>query len=219
MNKQNIEKAQKNAGSDILQVVSKQDLGLDQVVPAQSLKSYSTWIRVLMQNWRQGTVGCKGRSDVSFSNKKPWKQKGTGRARAGSSRSPVWRSGGVIFGPQPRVKTLQVNKQVKKNVLADVAYHYATNGKIVSLDWALSQQRPKTAEAFNALKKVGLKDARINLFLPIDDVLSFASFSNIPNVRILFFDQANAFDMSNSDHWVFLKKDFDHFKKMVSQWI
>ena len=67
-----------------------------------------------MQNWRQGTVACKGRSDVAFSNKKPWKQKGTGRARAGSARSPLWRGGGVIFGPQPRTRMLKVAKQVKK---------------------------------------------------------------------------------------------------------
>ena len=58
------------------------------------------YVRALLQNWRQGTVACKGRSDVSYSNKKPWKQKGTGRARAGSARSPLWRGGGVIFGPQ-----------------------------------------------------------------------------------------------------------------------
>src|SRR3990167_8761361 len=70
--------------------------------------TFSTWVRVLLQNGRQGTVACKGRSDVAFSNKKPWKQKGTGRARAGSARSPVWRKGGVIFGPQARVRKLSI---------------------------------------------------------------------------------------------------------------
>ncbi|MCL5875497.1 MAG: 50S ribosomal protein L4 [Candidatus Dependentiae bacterium] len=219
MNKQKIAKTQDKVGSDKLHVISSQELGLSAVAQSDVTVGFSTWVRALMQNWRQGTLGCKGRSDVSFSNKKPWKQKGTGRARAGSSRSPVWRSGGVSHGPQPRVRTLQVNKQVKKNVLASLASHYANAGKIVSLDWTLSEQRPKTAEAFNVLKEAGLKNVRINLFLPVSDVLSFASFANIPNVRILFFDQANAFDMSNSDHWVFLKKDFDHFKNMVSQWL
>ncbi len=207
------------AGSDKLHVVSSQELGIGSVEQSDSTVGFSTWVRALQQNWRQGTLGVKGRSEISFSNKKPWKQKGTGRARAGSARSPVWRSGGVSHGPQPRVRTLQVNKQVKKNVLAGLASHYANAGKIVSLDWTLSEQRPRTAEAVNALKEAGLKNVRINLFLPVSDVLSFASFANIPNVRILFFDQANAFDMSNSDHWVFLKKDFDHFKDMVSQWI
>ena len=65
----------------------------------------------MLQNWRQGTVACKGRSDVAFSNKKPWKQKGTGRARAGSARSPLWRKGGVIFGPQPRTRTLTITQE------------------------------------------------------------------------------------------------------------
>ena len=74
----------------------------------------AVYVRSLLQNWRQGTVGCKGRSDVAYSNKKPWKQKGTGRARAGSARSPLWRGGGVIFGPQPRTRVLKAGKQVKK---------------------------------------------------------------------------------------------------------
>src|SRR6202158_776957 len=63
---------------------------------------FAVWIRALLQNWRQGTVGVKDRSEVSLSGKKPWKQKGTGRARAGTARSPLWRKGGVIFGPHPR---------------------------------------------------------------------------------------------------------------------
>ena len=65
-----------------------------------SKANFALWVRALLQNWRQGTVVCKGRSEVAYSNKKPWKQKGTGRARAGSARSPLWRSGGVIFGPK-----------------------------------------------------------------------------------------------------------------------
>lgn len=215
MNKQ---KVTKSSASDIIQSVSPQDLGLD-VSKHVSHVGFSTWIRALRQNWRQGTVACKGRSDVSFSNKKPWKQKGTGRARAGSPRSPLWRSGGVSFGPQPRIRKLQVNKQVKKLVLQDLASTYALNGKVSSLNWSLNEQKPKTTLAFNALKQAGLQSVTVNLFLPVDDVLNFASFANIPNVRILFFDQANAFDLAQGDHWVFLKKDFDQFKNMVSQWI
>lgn len=218
MNKQKIVKTPTNENtSDILHSMSPQDLGLS--IPERvSEVGFSTWVRALMQNWRQGTVSVKGRSDVSFSNKKPWKQKGTGRARAGSPRSPIWRSGGITFGPQPRVRKLQVNKQIKKQVLQDLASSYSHHGKVSSLDWTLSQQKPRTAEAFNALKQAGLHTTMVNLFLPVEDVLSFASFANIPNVRILFFDQANAFDLAQGDHWIFLKKDLDHFKKMVSQW-
>lgn len=202
----------------LVSAVTGEQLGLQ---PAEKVHSvgFSTWVRALMQNWRQGTVAVKGRADVSFSNKKPWKQKGTGRARAGSPRSPLWRKGGVTFGPQPRVRTLQVNKQIKKNVLRDLASMYAHNGNIFALDWTLTEQKPKTALAFNALKQAQLTAKPVNLFLSVDDMLSFASFANIPNVRILFFDQANAFDLAQGAQWVFLKKDFDHFKNMVSQWI
>lgn len=215
------QKTVKTAGSqttsDILHSLTPADLGLS--IPERiSHVGFSTWIRALMQNWRQGTVSVKGRSDVSFSNKKPWKQKGTGRARAGSPRSPLWRSGGVTFGPQPRVRKLQVNKQIKKQVLLDLASSYSHHGKVSMLDWTLSQQKPKTAEAFNALKQAGLLSTSVNLFLPVNDVMTFASFANIPNVRILFFDQANAFDLAQGDHWIFLKKDLDNFKMMVSQW-
>ena len=107
-------KKQDAISSSALHTVSLQDLSLDvsqkkEVTPV----GFSTWIRSLRQNWRQGTVGCKGRSDVAHSNKKPWKQKGTGRARAGSPRSPLWRGGGVTFGPQARVRTLAVPAQLK----------------------------------------------------------------------------------------------------------
>lgn len=71
-------------------------------------------MRVYLQNVRQGTVGSKGRSDIAYTNKKPWKQKGTGRARAGSARSPLWRGGGVVFGPQARIKMLKVPKKLSK---------------------------------------------------------------------------------------------------------
>ena len=81
------------------------------------IRLFQFGLRALLQNWRQGTVACKGRSDVAYSNKKPWKQKGTGRARAGSARSPLWRGGGVIFGPQATSRTLRVPQSLRKNVL------------------------------------------------------------------------------------------------------
>jgi hypothetical protein len=68
------------------------------------------------------------------------------------------------------------------------------------------------------LKQASLADKRINLFLSSDDMLTYASFSNIPSVRVLYFDQPNAFDLANGEHWVFLKKDLDMFKGMVSKW-
>ena len=103
-------KTKETKKSVVLNAVSAKDLDLATEKRSELTVGFSIWIRTLRQNWRQGTVGCKGRSDVSFSNKKPWKQKGTGRARAGSARSPLWRGGGVIFGPQPRVRVLRLQR-------------------------------------------------------------------------------------------------------------
>lgn len=184
-----------------------------------SAEGFSTWVRALLQNWRQGTVACQGRSDVAFSNKKPFKQKGTGRARAGSARSPLWRGGGVIFGPQARTRTLKVSQKLKKDVLAAMLQDYCDSGRLVQLDWAIQGGIPKTSTAFNALKAANLHETRVTLFVPFDDVVTYASFCNIPNVRMVFLDQANAYDLACGRYWVVLGKDMEQFKSMVSTWI
>ena len=184
----------------------------------ESPKTYATVIRALVQNWRQGTVGCKDRSEVSYANRKPWKQKGTGRARAGSLRSPVWRKGGVTFGPQPRVRELSVNDKQKKLVFNNIFFAVLNNNGFHCLDFSLDKQAPSTKAAFNVLKTAGLNDKKKIIFLPFADNIHFSSFRNIPNVTILSFDQPNAFDLSDCGNWVFLKKDLDLFKKMVARW-
>ncbi|HZW61733.1 MAG TPA: 50S ribosomal protein L4 [Candidatus Babeliales bacterium] len=221
MSTQTTKKTQKRtASAQGLQAVSLQDLNLESSQKRSvSAAGFATWVRSLLQNWRQGTVACKGRSDVARANRKPWKQKGTGRARAGSARSPLWRGGGVIFGPQARVRTLTVPQKAKQGVLNSILFNYVENGKVACIDWALEGSQPKTAMAFAALKNAGLHDRSITLFLSNNDLLSYASFVNIPNVKILFFDQANACDLVATEQWVVLKKDMDQFKEMAMQWI
>lgn len=182
-------------------------------------ESFSIAIRGLLQNWRQGTVSVKTRSEVAKSGKKPWKQKGTGRARAGSARSPLWRGGGIIFGPQARTKMLKIPKAMKKHVAGCIVWNFIDKGAVVSLDWQLSQDAPKTREAYAALHNEGLHTQQINLFVAPHDVATAASFANIPSVRIMFFDSANAYDLADSACWVVLKKDMELFKGMVAQWI
>src|SRR5436190_23926872 len=109
-----------------------------------------------MQNWRQGTVGCKGRSEINRTNKKPWKQKGTGRARAGSARSPLWRGGGVIFGPQPRVRTLRTSKKLRQGIFNRIVCEYLEQGKVRMLPWEFNGSVPKTSYAYNLLKDAQL---------------------------------------------------------------
>jgi large subunit ribosomal protein L4 len=198
--------------------VTAKELGIAVPKKPVSKTLFAIWVRTLLQNWRQGTVGVKGRSDVSFSNKKPWKQKGTGRARAGSARSPLWRGGGVIFGPQPRVRKLTLPQKMKKQILTQLVVDRIKNKQLIVADWGIDGDKASTKQAALFLKNAGLANKKITLMLPSEDMLTFASFVNIPHVQILLFDQVNAYDLANSEIWLVLQKDFDSFKTMVGGW-
>lgn len=200
-----------------LSLISSKDLGLETFSDDTS-QEYAVWVRALLQNWRQGTVSCKDRGEVNYTNKKPWKQKGTGRARAGSARSPLWRGGGVIFGPQPRVRTLKVNKKSKGRVLSALMSEYAQQDRLYTLDWTLGQDLPSTSMAHQVLKDTGLAQKKITLFLDRTDINHWVSVRNLPHVQILSFDDVNAYDLSLGNCIVVLKKDYDTFKDMVSKW-
>lgn len=193
-------------------------LPVDIVRKDVSEKTFACAIRSLFQNWRQGTVGCKSRGELAFSNKKPWRQKGTGRARVSSIRSPLWRKGGVIFGPQERVRNLSLNAQHRRLVFNNLFYSMLDKNAIHCLEFELNTENPSTKTSVSALKKMGLEHKNIVLFLPYDDVVNFTSFRNLPNVNIVLFDQPNAYHLSNTQSWVFLKKDVDLFKDMVALW-
>lgn len=200
-----------------LSLISSKDLGLETVLQGTS-QEYAVWVRVLLQNWRQGTVSCKDRGEVNYTNKKPWKQKGTGRARAGSARSPLWRGGGVIFGPQPRVKTLKINKKSKGRVLSALISKYAEQEKLYAFDWQLQQDIPSTSMVYKALSDSGLVDKKVLLFLDRTDIKHWVSIRNLSHVQILSFDDVNAYDLSLGNCIVVLKKDYDMFKDMVKKW-
>lgn len=208
------------AKKKISNIIAAQDIGLTSEQEARvTPQGFSQCVRVLRQNWRQGTVGCKGRSDVAFSNKKPWKQKGTGRARAGSARSPVWRKGGVSFGPQARTRVLTAPKALKQQMCAGLLWDYLKNNRVISLDWAPSQDMPKTSIACKALQDAGLNGKKLTLFVAKYDTVTHASFDNISQVSMLLFDQPNVYHLAHGDYWVVLTKDMDAFKEMVNKWI
>lgn len=184
----------------------------------ESPRTFACAIRALFQNWRQGTVGCKTRGELAFSNKKPWRQKGTGRARVSSIRSPLWRKGGVIFGPQPRVRELSLNAGHRRLVLNNLFFNKLDGNALCCLDFDAKGSKPSTSIARLMLKKAGLLDKRIVVMLPYRDELNALSFRNLPNITVMFFDQPNAYHLSLAEHWVFLKKDSNLFKDMVAQW-
>lgn len=216
--KENTDKKVATTAASNAAVLSAQDAGLTARSESESAAHFSTYIRTLLLNWRQGTVSSKGRSDVSFTNKKPWRQKGTGRARAGSARSPLWRGGGVTFGPQARTRTIKVPKSVRKQVMNQLIGQLFDDSCVKVVDWKLTTDVPKASEAAKMLKQNDLYDSKVVLFVANDDILTQRSFSNLANVRIVLFDQVNAFDLAHAHNVVVLKKDLDAFKEMVSQW-
>lgn len=203
--------------STMTRTIAANDLGLQDKTTVKP-RTIAQSVRVVTQNRRQGTVGVKGRSDVAFSNKKPWKQKGTGRARAGSPRSPLWRKGGVIFGPQPRVRTLSIPKKMRQKALATLLWSQLENDKVICLTHAFDAQAPKTRMAHDILKQANLLGQNVNLFVGHDDMVVQKSFANMPNVCMYYFDEPNVYDLASAQYWVFFEKDLDAFKTMVEQW-
>lgn len=200
------------------QTLGAKDFGITKSDTALSPDAFAQAIRGLLHNWRQGTVGCQTRSQVTGSTKKPWKQKGTGRARAGSVKSPLWRGGGVIFGPQKRTRTLKVTKKLRHAVLRDLLQGALDNNRLLVLDWSLKSDKPNTKQAMEVIKTAKLEGSQVNVFVQANDLVTAKSFLNIPSARIVFTDAPNAYVLADAQYWVVFKKDIDAFKTMVAQW-
>jgi large subunit ribosomal protein L4 len=138
------------------------------------------WLR----NQRAGTVSTKGRSEVSGGGKKPWKQKGTGRARAGSSRSPLWVGGGTIHGPKPREFDITVPRKKRRVALASALSWQFKEGNIVVVD-GLEMEEPKTARMAGFLKLLGMTGEKVLVVVPRGSEIVEKSTRNIANVMVI----------------------------------
>jgi len=154
-------------------------------------------VRMQLATRRQGTADTKGRSEVSGGGKKPWKQKGTGRARAGTTRSPLWRHGGTIFGPHPRSYAYEVPKAVKRQALLAALTTKAQAGAIRVLE-SLSLERPNTKAMAGLLKGAGVAGKAL-VVLPARDETLEKSARNLPAVRVLTVQGLNVYDVLNAD--------------------
>ena len=154
---------------------------------------------------RAGTHSTKTRAERRGGGAKPWRQKGTGRARQGSIRSPQWRGGGIAHGPNPRDYSQKTPKKMIKLALASALSDRAADGKVVVVD-SFNFDTPKTAEAAKAIADLGLaNEGRILLVLHEDDANVALSFRNIQNVHVLPSGELNAYDVLVSDTVVFSK--------------
>jgi large subunit ribosomal protein L4 len=213
------QKNNSNAAEMLLEINQASDFSLSPKEKSANAEDFSVCARAILRNRRQGTVACKSRSEVNKTNKKPWKQKGTGRARAGSARSPLWRGGGVTFGPQQRTRMHTIPREKVKNVLSNMFFDFVHKNKVASLRWEPEVERPKTSVASSVLRNAGLADKKVLFFVSPDDVALHMSLSNIPFVSMFLFDQPNVFDLANGDIWVYLKRDQEKFNAMVNKWI
>jgi large subunit ribosomal protein L4 len=153
---------------------------------------------------RQGTHSTKTRSEVRGGGAKPWRQKGTGRARAGSSNSPIWRGGGIAHGPKPRDYSQKTPKKMVKLALRSALSDRASEGNVIVVD-SWSFDTPKTKAALDALSAIGA-EGKVLIVLGDADEAAYKSFRNLTNVHCLHVGELNTYDVLDSDVVVFTKE-------------
>ena len=158
---------------------------------------------------RQGTHATRTRGMVRGGGRKPYRQKGTGRARQGSIRAPQFTGGGVVHGPQPRDYTQRTPKKMKVAALRSALSDRARNGRVHVITEFLVADRPSTKQALSGLRN--LTDRKALVVVPREDALSLLSLRNLPDVLVIRADQLNTYDVLNSDDVVFTAAALDRF--------
>ncbi len=163
---------------------------------------------------RQGTHDTKTRAEVSGGGKKPWKQKGTGRARQGSTRSPQWRHGGIAFGPKPRSYDVKVNRKVAQLAMRSaLSSHQANNSLVVVENLAVTQ--PKTKEFAALLSKLNITEK----VLIVDTVFAdevFLAARNLPNVMLVQASHASVYDLLNCKQLLLTQNAVKYFEEVLA---
>ncbi|MEI8260661.1 MAG: 50S ribosomal protein L4 [Actinomycetes bacterium] len=159
---------------------------------------------------RQGTASTKDRGEVRGSGRKPFKQKGTGRARQGSIRAPQYRGGGVVHGPEPRSYDQRTPKKMKAAALRSALSDRAREGRIHVLSELVSGDKPSTKGAIKALAGIGVQ-GKVLVIIDRTDDNSALSMRNVPSIHLLYVDQINTYDVIVSDQVVFTAAALDVF--------
>lgn len=163
---------------------------------------------------RSGTHSTKTRGEVSGGGRKPWRQKGTGRARHGSIRSPIWTGGGVAHGPRPRTHDMRVNKKMKRGALRSALTDALQSGKLAVVT-SLSFDEPKTKAATAVLASLEL-DGKVLLVLPEPESVVELSFRNLGNVRIVYAPSLGAYEVLAADRVLFTQAALDVLEGKVA---
>ncbi len=168
-------------------------------------------VRAHLSGQRKGTAATKRRGEVRGGGVKPWRQKGTGRARAGSIRSPLWTGGGVVFGPKPRDFSIKLPKKAKRQALKSVLGEKISNGSVKVLnkiDW----NEPKTKKAVKLLDTLKM-EGKVLAVIQDESENVVKSFLNIPEVKIISADQISTYEVLNTDDILTTRKSFEKILK------
>ena len=164
---------------------------------------------------RSGTANTKNVGEVAGTNKKPWRQKGTGRARAGSFQSPLWRGGGVVFGPRPRDFSKKVSRKTRALALRKALSERLKAGDVVVVD-QLKLASPKTKEIAGVISALDLKGSTLIVASGEDRNLLLAS-RNLPDVALTTSDSLNTYDLLRPDKLVFTRDAFEKVEARLAK--
>ncbi len=170
-------------------------------------------VRMDLASQRKGSAATKNRTLVRGGGAKPWKQKGTGRARAGSRRSPLWKGGGTIFGPMPRDYSIALPKKAKRAALRAAFSLKRQDGKLILLD-DFPLKTFKTREVLDVLKRFEVEDALI----VIDQSYPFLERSarNIPNIEVLRYENVTVYDILNHEYLILLSPTIQRIQGVLA---
>ncbi|MDW5298754.1 MAG: 50S ribosomal protein L4 [Sedimentibacter sp.] len=160
-------------------------------------------VKNYLANQRQGTQSAKTRADVRGGGKKPWRQKGTGRARQGSIRSPQWKGGGVVFAPKPRDYSYAIPKKVKRLALKSALSSKVQDQEIIVVDRLVLEQ-PKTKEMVKVLSNLNASKKTL-IVIPERDEAVLRAAANIPGVKTAYVNTINVYDILNCDSFLITK--------------
>jgi len=181
----------------------------------QQVNEHLLWLAVkrYLGNQRQGTAKVKTRGEVSGGGRKPWRQKGTGRARAGSNTSPVWSGGGRAFGPKPRDYRTELPKTQRRQALASALSLKAGENAVTILD-RLAFDAPKTRQMADVLERLGLSDKRTLLVLDGANENVVKSCRNLAKLRTMLAHQVNPYELLNCDVVLITQAGLDRMKEV-----
>ncbi len=173
-------------------------------------------VTAYLANQRQGTSQTRTRAEVSGGGKKPWRQKGTGRARAGSNTSPLWVRGGKAFGPEPRSYTVRIPRKMRKGALCSALSSRARDEKVYIID-DIRLEKPKTRDIASMLNGMSVHGGKTLLIIDPANTTAYLSARNIKNLQIKAFSDINTYDILRNENIIFGAETLiDKIKEVVA---